>query len=346
MIVVRKLSGKPVLEFYFVGEKPLKYKVKFQEENKKLRISKIIYSKGLIQPRKFKKKLRNQKLFLSLDKETQKIANGLEEMLFNLNLKFEWIQLCRFCLIDGRISPLKERFSYDNEDICFRCAKREVMRELRYRGISANLDVVLRKKKNVREVLKILDPRMSLDEGQTLFDEIPADSDTKEVEELEIPDKFKRLFRKRIKRFHPVQILALENGVLEGESMFVSSATASGKTLVGELGGISEVFKGKKFLFLVPLVALANQKYEEFKKNYPFRVAIRVGMSRIKVREELVVEDTDLDADVIVGTYEGVDFVLRSSRDLGDVGCVVIDEIHTLSDPERGPRLDSLISRL
>ncbi|MFQ5891858.1 MAG: DEAD/DEAH box helicase, partial [Candidatus Methanofastidiosia archaeon] len=265
MIVVRKLSGKPTLEFNFsksLREKPLKYKVKFQEENKKLRISKIIYSKGLIQPRKFKKKLRNQKLFLSLDKETQKIANGLEEMLFNLNLKFEWIQLCRFCLIDGRISPLKERFSYDNEDICFRCAKRELMRELRYRGISANLDVVLRKKKNVREVLKILDPRMSLDEGQTLFDEIPAELDIKEVEveELEIPDKFKKLLRKRIKGFQPVQILALENGILDGESMFVSSATASGKTLVGELGGISQVFKGKKFLFLVPLVALANQK--------------------------------------------------------------------------------------
>jgi helicase len=54
----------------------------------------------------------------------------------------------------------------------------------------------------------------------------------------------------------------------------------------------------------------------------------------------------DPDADVIVGTYEGVDHALRTGKDIGNVGTVVIDEVHTLGEGERGHRLDGLISRL
>jgi len=54
----------------------------------------------------------------------------------------------------------------------------------------------------------------------------------------------------------------------------------------------------------------------------------------------------DPNADVIVGTYEGIDHALRTGKDLGDIGTVVIDEVHTLKEGERGHRLDGLISRL
>jgi helicase len=78
-------------------------------------------------------------------------------------------------------------------------------------------------------------------------------------------------------------------------------------------------------------------------------VAIKVGMSRIKAREEIRLPDDDInDADIIVGTYEGIDFLLRSGKSdlLKNLGTVVIDEIHTLDDEERGPRLNGLIKRL
>ncbi|MBU7032451.1 MAG: DEAD/DEAH box helicase, partial [Theionarchaea archaeon] len=122
----------------------------------------------------------------------------------------------------------------------------------------------------------------------------------------------------------------------------------SGKTLIAELAGLKSVFNGKKFIFLVPLVALANQKYEDFRRKYGHRytVSIRVGLSRIKTGDELSIIDTDIDADIIVGTYEGMDFLLRSSISPGEVGCIVIDEIHMLSDEDRGPRLDGMVSRL
>ena len=50
------------------------------------------------------------------------------------------------------------------------------------------------------------------------------------------------------------------------------------------MAGINNCLKGSgKMLFLVPLVALANQKYEQFKKRYGsiLKIGIRVGTSRI-----------------------------------------------------------------
>jgi len=110
--------------------------------------------------------------------------------------------------------------------------------------------------------------------------------------------------------------------------------------------------KGEKFIFLTPLVALANQKYKDFKKKYKklgLKVSIRVGMSRINAKEELSIHDERVkDAEIVVGTYEGLDFLLRSGKasELGKLGTVVVDEIHMLDDDERGPRLKGLIRRL
>ncbi len=120
------------------------------------------------------------------------------------------------------------------------------------------------------------------------------------IDELPLPEKFKSVLKAEgVNELLPVQSLAVKNGLLEGENLLVVSATASGKTLIGELAGVPKALRGKKFLFLVPLVALANQKYEDFKRRYSrlgLRVAIRVGMSRIKTRDELVVVDTGIDA--------------------------------------------------
>ena len=110
--------------------------------------------------------------------------------------------------------------------------------------------------------------------------------------------------------------------------------------------------KGEKFLFLTPLVALANQKYREFKRKYEtlgLKVAIKVGGNRIKAKGELNLPDSNIaNADIIVGTYEGIDFLIRSGKShlLDNLGLVLIDEIHTISDEERGLRLNGLIKRI
>jgi helicase len=111
------------------------------------------------------------------------------------------------------------------------------------------------------------------------------------------------------------------------------------------------VLSGKgKLLFVVPLVALANQKYSEFEGRYRelgLSVSIRIGSSRIRTRD-WVRAAPDYSADILVGTYEGIDQVLRTNNAelLGEIGTIVVDEVHMLEDEERGSRLDGLISRL
>ncbi|MDD1754471.1 MAG: DUF5814 domain-containing protein, partial [Methanothrix sp.] len=53
-----------------------------------------------------------------------------------------------------------------------------------------------------------------------------------------------------------------------------------------------------------------------------------------------------LNADIIAGTYEGIDQVIRTKKSLGKVGTVVIDEVHMLEDADRGHRLAGMIARL
>ncbi|MDY6765462.1 MAG: helicase-related protein, partial [Halobacteria archaeon] len=86
------------------------------------------------------------------------------------------------------------------------------------------------------------------------------------------------------------------------------------------------------------------QKYEKFNDAYSdlVDVTIRVGSNRIYDTAERF----DPDADIIVGTYEGIDHALRTGRNLGDIGTVVIDEVHNLEDEDRGHRVDGLITRL
>ena len=67
----------------------------------------------------------------------------------------------------------------------------------------------------------------------------------------------------------PAQQLAVEAGLLFGKDLLVVAATASGKTFIGEMAGIKNYLEGRgRTLFLVPLVALANQKYERFTERY------------------------------------------------------------------------------
>ncbi len=135
---------------------------------------------------------------------------------------------------------------------------------------------------------------------------------------------------------------------MEGRNQLVVSATATGKSLIGEMAGVKNLLGGKgKLLFLVPLVALANQKYDQLSayNGLGFTTSIRVGVSRIKLGRGRKMRQ-DLNADIITGTYEGIDQVIRTRKSLGHVGTVVIDEVHMLEDAERGHRLAGMIARL
>jgi len=148
-----------------------------------------------------------------------------------------------------------------------------------------------------------------------------------------------------IRKLFPPQKEAIEAGVLDGKSLVLSVPTAAGKTLVAELCMLKSILKEKgKCLYVVPLRALASEKYEEFKQRYE-QLGIRVGIST----GDFDTADPKLAMyDILVATSEKVDSLLRHrAKWLADiVTVVVLDEIHLLNDPERGPTLEILATRL
>jgi helicase len=277
----------------------------------------------------------------------------LTEMLAGYQLDALTVRTCRYCASDGRYSPITEdtAIKADRDHICPDCARRELDQELAYAGgltgaAQDRLEDLLLQTQDLDRIVNLLDG--NLDPDLTKFDEIGTtvdDVDPVPTDSLDLHPDLKAQVTGRFDDLLPVQSLSVRNGLLDGRNQLVVSATATGKTLVGELAGIDRALRGEgKLLFLVPLVALANQKAENFEERYGdlVDVTIRVGGSRITDDGARF----DPSADVVVGTYEGIDHALRTGKDLGEIGTVVIDEIHTLKEGERGHRLDGMISRL
>ncbi len=140
-----------------------------------------------------------------------------------------------------------------------------------------------------------------------------------------------------------VQSEAIDRGLLEGQSVMISSPTGSGKTLIGEMAVLRAVTCGRKGLFLVPLRALAVQICRIMQERYE-HLGISIGLSTGDFENS---GDNLAEYDVIITTYERADSLLRGrSNWLSEVGTVVIDEIQTLSELGRGARLESFIIRI
>lgn len=348
------LNTKRVPEFIGV--------LKFSETEKGMDIKRFVVKddieEKLYPPSKAISFLRSQAVFLAQKDEE------LESFLNANNISVRYANICQHCSYEGTVTIINSSYSYTYHDqlICKECAEDTIKRELQLRGynkkVFRNFKKVLEKTGNLDEVLKMLSPRFDpiKNSDLTLFDKVEV-HDRKipriATKRLKIPENFKKIIIKNNNEYLlPVQYLAVRAGVLRGENTLVVSATGSGKTLIGELAGVPKAMKGEKFLFLTPLVALANQKYREFKRKYEtlgLKVAIKVGGNRIKAKGELNLPDSNIaNADIVVGTYEGIDFLIRSGKShlLDNLGLVLIDEIHTISDEERGLRLNGLIKRI
>lgn len=292
---------------------------------------------------------RREKIYLTGEDE------AFRSMCSDLQLPVTVIRVCRTCLMGDRITPLKAKnaVKYGREQICLGCARNELRREAGYLGgmgvkSIGHLEHMLEMYRDLDRVFGMLMPEAA-EPSQTLFDRLEphAITKTQPLATLPLPEEFVKA--SGVERLMPVQQLCVDAGLLRGKDQLVVAATASGKTFIGEMAGIKNQTEGRgSMLFLVPLVALANQKYSRFSKRYgEFQnVSLLTGVSRIHIPETRVKARRSMKSDIIFGTYEGVDHHLRMGRRLGKVGTVVIDEVQMLEDAERGHRLDGLIARL
>ena len=312
-----------------------------------------------IPPQQFIELLRNANRIMLAEGGDPVNETAFLEMLKGFQLNADKVKICKHCWINKRFNFVNSKsIKFHNDLICWECAKEELLRSVRSAGVPYGknsvdfFEQVLSKTRDLDRTIRMLSPER-LDPEFTRYDTIrtnPSEA-TVRVTNLPLAKKFKDLLLQKSETLLPVQALSVEAGLLEGKNQFIVSATATGKTLIGEMAGVQNLLDKKgKMLYLVPLVALANQKYDQFKERYSklgLTTSIKIGAILIKTSQRVKMQ-TSPGADIIIGTYEGIDHMLRSGNAdfLGKIGTVVVDEVHMLEDQERGHRLDGLIGRL
>ncbi|NHJ12853.1 MAG: DEAD/DEAH box helicase [Candidatus Thorarchaeota archaeon] len=320
------------------------------------------------QPKEAHEILRNAKGIIIPKEQAPAFLKDLRSLMGRLQtIKPRVVPSCASCLRENRLTVLTRRNAAKvsaTEVACITCAQSDLRTDLKSMGVTMSRPMIqhlerqLVRVKSVPRMLELLSPNFdpAQESDLTLFDEVlTADLGKGEkLNSLNLPEDFRNLLlAEGFDRLLPVQEMVIDSGLLKEKHLLIVSSTSSGKTLIGELAGVPKTLNGKKMVYLAPLVALANEKYEVFRKRYKklgLRVGIKVGMSRLDVgKEAKVIVDTDVrKSDIICGTYEAVDLLFRSgnSSDLGEVGTIIVDEVQMLADPERGPELDGLLSRI
>jgi len=159
-----------------------------------------------------------------------------------------------------------------------------------------------------------------------------------DVADLQLAEEFVAHFHDQgVEELYPTQEAAVEAGVCDGERVVAAIPTASGKTFVAQLAMLTS---DGPALYVVPLRALATEKYDEFEALPGVSVGMATG--------DFDATDEELaDHDIVVATSEKVDSAIRNGASWVEaLACVVVDEIHLLDAEDRGPTLEVTIAKL
>lgn len=145
--------------------------------------------------------------------------------------------------------------------------------------------------------------------------------------------------------FNPAQAEAVPVLLGGDDNVIVVAPTGAGKTIIGMAAGLHTVLRqGRKAAWLVPQRSLTDELDRDLE---PWR---RRGLRVERLSgEHTVDEDRMARADIWVATTEKFEAICRMrsmQAALADVGCVVVDEVHLLGDPNRGAVLEALLARM
>lgn len=172
------------------------------------------------------------------------------------------------------------------------------------------------------------------------------------IQDLNLANPIKIFYHNsNITELYPPQSDAIKAGLLENKNIVAAIPTASGKTLLAEfvmLKSIMNETNPGKALYIVPLRALASEKYERFRSFESIKKSSERGVSTGIATGDFDSRDDWLGQfDIIVATSEKVDSLLRNrSRWMEEITVVVADEIHLIDSPDRGPTLEIVLAKL
>src|SRR5256886_7639940 len=137
----------------------------------------------------------------------------------------------------------------------------------------------------------------------------------------------------------PFQLEAIAQ-LAQGQSVMVAAPTGTGKTIVAEYAIWLAQQRNQRVIYTTPLKALSNQKYRDLRTIYGFdNVGLVTGDIVEHSRASVVIMTTEVYRNMLL--EEGGDSFAGNAppvpSSLADVSFVIFDELHYLSDIERGP---------
>ncbi|KAF0975219.1 hypothetical protein FDP41_005972 [Naegleria fowleri] len=150
---------------------------------------------------------------------------------------------------------------------------------------------------------------------------------------------------------YPWQVSLLhDTGVLEGQNLIYSSPTSGGKTLVSEIVMVRRLTQDKsKVIFILPFKAIIEEKVSDL--NGKFKdvgwKANPYHSEAVKISE--IASFNDDDERVMVCTFERANSILNgliSSGKIDEIGAIIIDELHNITDPSRGYILELILTKI
>ena len=134
-------------------------------------------------------------------------------------------------------------------------------------------------------------------------------------------------------------------GVLDGNSLVVTAPTSSGKTMIGELAALRAFSDRRRAIFLLPMRALVNDKYQEFNRTYG-----SLGLRTVRATGEHSDQVGALlggQFDIALLTYEKYSALALGFPHVLDLAAtVVVDEAQILADRTRGANLEFVLTLL
>jgi superfamily II RNA helicase len=153
-------------------------------------------------------------------------------------------------------------------------------------------------------------------------------------------EEYKKYYENYPYELHDFQKWSIE-ATVTGNHVLICCPTGSGKTFGGEFALNYFHSKGKKVIYTTPIKALSNEKFYNFTQKYPH---LSVGLITGDIK-------CNPDADVLIMTTEillNKLYQVKSSSPVpissisfemdieNELGCVVFDEIHFITDESRG----------
>lgn len=167
---------------------------------------------------------------------------------------------CHSCAQDKTYTLIDEETRYKNQAfyVCRKCAGNEIVRTLKKRveittAFKTYLRQMLKRYNDVVKVLNIFGPNFDIIEHReaTLVNVKKKKIKTKNLKihtiyDYDLPAPLRHYYEQKGRvELLPAQIMALEHGLLMKQDELIVSSTSSGKTMIGEMAGISKIIQKK-----------------------------------------------------------------------------------------------------